>query len=118
MERRYIWYNSRIFICPQLNLKEQILMGSHDSSMKKHPRFLKTYQRIKKGLIWEGIKKDIQKFVIRYQRNKGEVKHRGLLHPLHMPNQIWQEISMDFNTRLPKSEGKDSIYLVAYRLTS
>jgi hypothetical protein len=67
------------------------------------------------------MKKDIQKFVREcqvFQRNKGEiVKALGLLQPLHIPNQRWEEISMDFITGLPKSEGKDAIFVVVDRLT-
>jgi hypothetical protein len=67
------------------------------------------------------MKKYIQKFVRECQvcqRNKGEiVKALGLLQPLHIPNQIWEEISMDFITGLPKSEGKDAIFVVMDRLT-
>ena len=41
----------------------------------------------------------------------------GLLHPLHMPKQKWEEISMDFIEGLPLSDGKDKIFVVVYRLT-
>jgi hypothetical protein len=64
--------------------------------MKGHVGFLKTYQSIKKDLFWEGMMKDIQKFVREcqvFQRNKGEmVKYLGLFHPLHIPNQICEDI--------------------------
>jgi len=66
--------------------------------MDGHAGFLKTYQRIKKDFFWKRMKKDIQKFVREckvFQRNKGEtIKYPGLLQPLHIPNQIWEEISM------------------------
>jgi hypothetical protein len=46
------------------------------------------------------MNKDIQKFVAECdtcQRNKNEnVMTPGLLHPLHIPNQKWEEILMDF----------------------
>lgn len=52
------------------------------------------------------------------QVNKGEiVKALGLLQPLHIPNQIWEAIPMDFITGLPKSEGKDVIFFLVSRLT-
>jgi hypothetical protein len=51
------------------------------------------------------------------QINKGEiVKALGLLYHLHIHNQIWKDISMDFITGLPRSEGKDAIFLVVDRL--
>ncbi|KAH9318120.1 hypothetical protein KI387_019889, partial [Taxus chinensis] len=51
---------------------------------------------------------DVQKFVAECmvcQQNKGEtIKSLGLLQPLSIPSQRWEEVSMDFITGLPKSE--------------
>ena len=67
------------------------------------------------------MNKDIQKFVVECeicQRNKNEnVMTPGLIHPLHIPDQKWEEISMDFIEGLPMSEGKDKIFVVVDRLT-
>jgi IS30 family transposase len=52
------------------------------------------------------------------QQNKGEtIKTSGLLQPLAIPSQRWEEVSMDFITGLPKSEGKNVIMVVVDRLT-
>ena len=41
------------------------------------------------------------------QQNKVEtIKTPGLLQPLSIPSQHWEEVSMDFIIGLPKSEGK------------
>jgi hypothetical protein len=40
----------------------------------------------------------------------------GLLKPLAIPNQCWEEVSMDFITSLPKSEGNTVIMVVVDRL--
>ena len=67
------------------------------------------------------MQKDIQQYVAEcdnFQRNKSEnVLTPGLLQPLHIPNQKWEEISMDFIDGLPPSEGKDKILVVVDRLT-
>ena len=56
---------------------------------------------------------DIQKYVSECeacQRNKSEnVLTPSFLHPLHIPNKKWEEISMDFIEGLPLSAGKDNI---------
>jgi hypothetical protein len=45
------------------------------------------------------------------------IKTPGLLQPLSIPSQCWEEVSMDFITGLPKSEGKSVIMVIVDRLT-
>ena len=96
-------------------------MELHTSPLGGHSGFLKTYHRVKKEFFWDGLKSDIQKFVAEclvYQNNKVEtIKTLGLLQPLAIPSQRWEEVSMDFITGLPKSEGKSVIMVVVDRLT-
>ena len=52
------------------------------------------------------------------QQNKVEtIKTPGLLQPLSISSQHWEEISMDFIIGLPKSEGKNVIMVVIDRIT-
>ena len=52
------------------------------------------------------------------QQNKVEtVKTLGLLQPLDIPCQHWEEFSMDFITSLPNLEGNNVIMVVVDRLT-
>jgi hypothetical protein len=75
------------------------------------------------GFFWgEGLKNYVQKFVsecLVCQQNKGEtIKTPGLLQPLAIPSQRWEEVSMDFITGLPKLEGKTIIMVVMDLLTN
>ena len=45
------------------------------------------------------------------------VKTPSLLQPLNIPSQHWEEVSMDFITSLPKSEGRNVTMVVVDRLT-
>jgi hypothetical protein len=45
------------------------------------------------------------------------IKTPGLLQPLSIPSQCWEEVSMDFITGLPKSKGKSVIMVIVDRLT-
>jgi len=94
----------------------------HTSPLGGHSRFKKNYHRIKKDFFfWDGLKSHIQKFVVEClvcQKNKVEtIKTPGLLQPLSIPSQCWEEVSMDFITGLPKSEGKSVIMVVIYKIT-
>jgi hypothetical protein len=86
-----------------------------------HLRFLKTYHRVKKKFLWDGLKIDVQMFVeecLVFQQNNVEtLKTQGLLQSLAIPSQCWKEVSMDFITRLPNFEGKRVIMVIADRLT-
>ena len=41
----------------------------------------------------------------------------GLLQPLSIPSQRWEEVSMDFIIGLPKPKGKSGIMVVVDRIT-
>ncbi|GJR44131.1 putative nucleotidyltransferase, ribonuclease H [Tanacetum coccineum] len=61
----------------------------------------------------KGMSKAVKMFVREYdvcQRNKPNLEaYLGLLQPLHVPNQVWKDISMDFVEGLPSSQGRQNI---------
>ena len=53
-----------------------------------------------------------------FQQNKVEtINTLVILQPLAIPCQRWEEVSMDFITRLPKSEGKSVTMVIVDRMT-
>lgn len=67
------------------------------------------------------MKGDVEDFIKQCptcQRAKGERVHpAGLLQPLPVPQGAWQDITMDFIEKLPKSEGYDTILVVVDRFS-
>jgi hypothetical protein len=116
-----LWYKDRLYLCKNSQLKQKVLLELHTSPVGGHSGFLKTYHRVKKDFFWDGLKTDVQRLVAEClvcQQNKVEtIKTPGLLQPLSIPSQRWEEVSMDFITGLPKSEGKSVIMVIVDRLT-
>ena len=96
-------------------------MELHTSPLGGNLGFLKAYHRVKKEFFWGGLKSDIQKFVAEFSvcgQNKVEkIKTLGLLQPLSIPSQGWEEPSMDFIAVLCMSKGKRFIMVVVDILT-
>ena len=71
------------------NLRKDILDEAHKSQLTVHPGGTKMYQDLKRNLWWEGMKREIAKYVSKcftYQQVKADHKKpSGLLQPLPVP---------------------------------
>jgi len=67
------------------------------------------------------MQRDIRKFVracsICQQAKVDHVLPTGLLQPLPIPQQVWEDIALDFIVNLPSSNGYTNILVVVDRLT-
>jgi len=71
---------------------------------------------VKKNYWWPGLKKNIKKYVQECQQNKVQhQKKSGELHPLNIPQGLWQEISINVIGPLPESNGMDTIVVIVDR---
>jgi hypothetical protein len=99
-----LWYKDLLYLCKNSQLKQKVLLEFHTSPVGGHSGFLKTYHRVKKDFFWDGLKTNVQRFVAEClvcQQNKVEtIKTPGLLQPLSIPSQRWEDVSMDFITGL------------------
>lgn len=95
-----------LILCKNSQLKKNIILELHISTLGGHSGFLKTYHMVKKEFFWDGLKPDIQNFVAEClvcQQNKFEtIKTSGLLQPLSIPSQCWEEVSMDLSQVYPR----------------
>ena len=82
----------------------------------------KTIQRVEQTFTWPGMTADIREYVRTCdscQRSKPVVgKIRGLIRPLPVPADRWDEVSLDFVTGLPRTpSGHDAVLVVVDRFT-
>nr|GFC80361.1 putative reverse transcriptase domain-containing protein [Tanacetum cinerariifolium] len=99
-----------------------IMHESHKSKYSIHPGSDKMYQDMKKLYWWPNMKADIATYVskcLTYAKVKAEhQKPSGLLVQPKVPKWKWNNITMDFFTKLPKSShGYDTIWVIVNRLT-
>ena len=116
-----LWYKGRLLLSKASARIPKVLKEFHDSVVGGHSGFFRTYKRISSILFWEGMKRDIQKYVQECevcQRSKYEtLSPAGLLQPLPIPTSTWTDLSMDFLGGLPRARGLDTILVVIDRLT-
>ncbi|MCO5569163.1 hypothetical protein L7F22_022883 [Adiantum nelumboides] len=106
----------------EVQQENQILTEAHDYPLAAHPGYHKMFSNLKRDFFWPRMKKDTLDYVRRClicQKTKAEqVKIRGKLQPLDIPQMKWECISMDFVTGLPKTIGNyDSIFVIVDKLT-
>ncbi|GJX58426.1 putative reverse transcriptase domain-containing protein [Tanacetum coccineum] len=104
------------------DLRSVIMHESHKSKYSIHPGSEKMYQDVKKLYWWPNMKADIATYVskcLTCARVKAEHQRpSGLLVQPEIPEWKWDNITMDFITKLPKSsQGFDTIWVIVDRLT-
>ena len=116
-----LFYGDRVVISRHSTLIPILLQEFHATPQSGHSGFYKTYRRIAENVYWIGIKSKVQEFVRScdvFQRQKYlACSPGGFLQPLPIPERIWEDISMDFITGLPKSKGYEAIFVVVDRLS-
>nr|GFA35272.1 putative reverse transcriptase domain-containing protein [Tanacetum cinerariifolium] len=103
------------------DLRTVIMHESHKSKYSIHPGSDKVYQDMKKLYWWPKMKADIATYVskcLTYAKVKAEhQKPSGLLVQPKIPEWKWDNITMDFVTKLPKSLQVEFSYNNSYHAT-
>jgi len=101
-------------------LRTRLIQATHDSTVSGHPGREVTTALMSRQFFWPQMSKHIRQFVRNCDNcsaNKAwRDRKQGFLKPLPIPNRIWKEISMDFVTQLPLSEGCTNIMCITDRL--
>nr|GEW19482.1 hypothetical protein [Tanacetum cinerariifolium] len=104
------------------DLRTVIMHESYKSKYSVHPCSEKMYQDMKKLYWWPNMKVDITTYVSKCLTcSKVKAEHQrpsGLLVQPKIPEWKWDNITMDFFIKLPKSsQGYDTIWVIVDRLT-
>ncbi|GJX11743.1 putative reverse transcriptase domain-containing protein [Tanacetum coccineum] len=114
--------NGRSWLPCYGDLRTVIMHESHKSKYSIHPGSEKMYQDMKKLYWWPNMKANIATYVSKCLTcAKVKAEHQrpsGLLVQPDIPQWKWDNITMDFVTKLPKSsQGYDTIWVIVDRLT-
>ncbi|GKA71443.1 putative reverse transcriptase domain-containing protein [Tanacetum coccineum] len=115
-------FNGRSWLPCYGDLRIVIMHESHKSKYYISPGSDKMYQDMKKLYWWPNMKANIATYVSKCLTcAKVKAEHQrpsGLLVQPDIPQWKWDNITMDFVTKLPKSsQGYDTIWVIVDRLT-
>ncbi|KAD3640486.1 hypothetical protein E3N88_29709 [Mikania micrantha] len=116
------YFMNRIWVPTLDNLRQIILDEAHKSRYSIHPGADKMYQDLKGYYWWPDMKKDIALYVGKCLKcSKVKTEHQkpsGFLQQPEIPQWKWEQISMDFITKLLRTVGGyDTIWVIVDRLT-
>jgi hypothetical protein len=117
-----VWFNNRIVVPKNEDVRQQILDEAHLSRYSIHPGSTKMYQDLKQHYWWTKMKIEIARYVAKCDTCRCvkaiHMKTAGPLQSLPIPTWKWEDISMDFIVGLPRTaKGFDSIWVIIDRLT-
>lgn len=104
-----LFYKGRIVVPPHSPWIPRLLVEFHVTPAGGHSGAYRTYRRIASNVYWPEMMKQVTHFVAACatcQRHKTDTKSpAGLLQPLPIPDRVWEDISMDFISGLPRAGG-------------
>ncbi|KAI3821421.1 hypothetical protein L1987_08989 [Smallanthus sonchifolius] len=117
-----LYYLNRIWIPDRDDLRAILMNEAHKTRYSIHPGADKMYQDLRQLYWWPGMKKDIALYVVKCLTcSKVKAEHQrpsGLLEQPEIPVWKWENLAMDFITKLPRTtSGYDSIWVIIDRLT-
>ena len=102
-------------------LRATLLHEMHDTKVGCHSGVLRTFKKLNQQFYWPGMYKAVHTYVQECeicQKTKTEtLAPAGLLQPLPIPCQVWDDITLDFIEGLPISHGRDTIMVIVDRLS-
>ena len=116
-----LFFRNRIFLPQVHDFRRRIISEFHDSPTGGHSGLKPTLTKIAASFYWPGLTRDTKEFIQHCsvcQQNKYlPKKPQGLIQPLPIPHQVWEDIFVDFITHLPAFAGHTVIWVICCRLS-
>ena len=107
-EEKVLRYKGRIYVPEEPAIRQEVLFQNHDTHMAGHFGARRTLELISRQYYWPTLSHDVQEYVRTCavcQRSKAPRHSQyGKLSPLPIPENIFEEVSLDFITGLPPSK--------------
>lgn len=111
-----LFFRDRLVSSSTSSLHGKLLKEFHESLIGGHSGITRTFHRLSTNFYWKFMRRDVQTFIRNcqtYQRMKEvSIKPSGLLQPLQILEQVFEDISMDFIIGFPISKGYSIILVV------
>jgi hypothetical protein len=114
----HIFYDEKgkIYIPEDQALRLDILKSHHDTPIAGPPVREKTLELVQRSYTWPGMSTFVKEYTNRCEScarmKPSNLAPPGKLRPLELPDIPWTEVTADFTTDLPLSNGFDSILVV------
>lgn len=116
-----LFFKGKVYIPSNSPVKYTLMEEFHASLLGGHSGVTKTLGRLKDNVYWEGMQADVAEFVkacIICQQTKIPAHlPYGLLQPLPIPENVWEDVSLDFIVGLPSFQNNTTILVVVDRLS-
>ena len=113
-------FRERLWVPDYEPLRTRIIQDTHNSVVTGHPGRDLLVSIISRRFYWPGLSQDVRRFVRNCDgcgsKKPWRERKWGLLKPLPIPERIWRDISMDFITGLPPSDGCTDCMVITDRL--
>lgn len=117
---RLLFFKSRLVLPTDSPLCLHLFHEFHSSPIGGHSGIARTFHRLSSNFYWKTIRHDIKVFIATCPtcQQMKDLHHypAGLLQTLPIPEQVFEEITMDFATCLPLSRGKTTIITIVDKL--
>jgi len=108
-----LYFRGKIYVPNLPELRRDLVNRFHDSKVAGHPGRWKTLELLSRHFWWPGISRYVGQYVkscdLCIRTKIRRTLPVGELHPLPVPEQRWDTISVDFIVELPSSHGFDAV---------